>query len=392
MNELSRIIADYERAEQQGERAVLATVVNTEGSVYRRAGARMLVRFDAGGTPQTTGAISGGCLEADVCERAAEVSRTGVPVVVTYDAASDEDIVWGLGLGCDGTVEVLIEAADDEHAEDVLRFYKACCSSRERGVVATVFRVEGEPADRAWEICVGSRLLLFPDGTLAGCCFGRALVADVQAAQFTGVSGVKRYERAMGYVEVFIEAVEPPASLVVFGAGHDAVPVARLARELGWHVTVVDTRARPASRERFAAAADVVLCRPEEIKSRVALDERTSAVVMTHNYLDDREILRGLLPSPVAFVGCLGPKRRTERLLMELLVEGVASSAELLDRLHAPAGLDIGAETPEEIALSIVAEIKSASAGRRGGSLKDKPGSIHSRDAIAPPCSLPAGL
>lgn len=167
----------------------------------------------------------------------------------------------------------------------------------------------------------------------------------------------------------FVEVMQPPLRLVVFGSGLDVVPVVDLAANLGWHTTVVDTRARASSLERFRKADAVLLCRPEDVTSQVSIFERTIVVVMTHNYLHDLEVLRQLLPMPLRYLGCLGPQRLTERLVTELSDRNSRSTDTVLRRLHAPTGLDIDAETPEEIALSIVSEIKAVLSGRTGGQL-----------------------
>jgi xanthine/CO dehydrogenase XdhC/CoxF family maturation factor len=190
-------------------------------------------------------------------------------------------------------------------------------------------------------------------------------------------STVKAYPLPTGKAEVFIEVIQPPVPLMIFGAGHDAVPLVRLAQELGWYVTIVDSRQADATRERFPSADEVILARPENISDRVRVDNRTVAVVMTHNYLHDLELLKTLLPSPVEYLGILGPKSRTEKLLQDLQEQGITPTEPQLQRLYSPVGLDIGADTPEEIALSIVAEIQAVLANHSGGSLRNKLGPIH---------------
>ncbi len=169
----------------------------------------------------------------------------------------------------------------------------------------------------------------------------------------------------------------PPRALIIFGAEQDAQPVVHLARTLGWHITLVDTRARSASPQRFREADEVMLCRTEDIATRIPLPQDAAAVIMTHNYLDDIALLRQLLPSQASYVGILGPKQRTMKLLEELAAEGVHLTEAQVARLHNPIGLDIGAETPEEIALSIIAEANAVFARRDGGFLRDRNAPIH---------------
>ena len=353
----------------EGQRAALATVVSVEGSSYRRPGARMLITESG----ETTGVLSGGCLERDVCERAQKVMLTGEPAVVRYDTTNKDDIVWGLGLGCNGIVHVLIEPAT-KNVAGVMQLLSECAEGNTCGAVATVFHVGGD-----CETPIGARALLYPDGTVDGELATESIFDDLRDATN---SCVKRYEVSGGYVDVFLEVVQPRVRLVLFGAGPDVLPIVNLAKAVNWHTTVVDTSARASSLERFNNADAVVLCRPEDVLAQVAFTERTVVVVMTHNYLHDVELLRQILLLPLPYIGVLGPKRRTERLLDEVSAGNARLAASYLNRLHAPVGLDIGAETPEEIALSIIGEIKAVLAQRPGAQLRDRAGSIHEEPAL----------
>jgi len=375
MTETQAIIDAYKRASLQNQRGALATVVRVEGSAYRRPGVRMFITE----TGETTGFLSGGCLERDVSERAAKVIRTGEPAVVTYDTTSDEDIVFGLGLGCHGIVQVLIEPTDHFRLQGLIELLAECSESARSGAVATVIYREGT------EVSLGSRAQLYPDDSLESDLFlsemflGPILVDDMRMALQSGVSTVQHYDVDEGSIVVFLEVIEPAVRLVIFGAGDDALHVVALARELGWHTTVVDTRARPKKIEVFAGVDLMMLCRPEEVSERISLTERTAVVLMTHNYLQDLELLKTLLSSELSYVGCLGPKRRAESLISEMADGDENLAAAYASQLHAPVGLDIGAETPVEIALSIVAEIKAVLTSREGGRLRNRIGAIHSR-------------
>ena len=349
----------------ESKMTALATVVSVEGSSYRRPGARMLITESG----ETAGVLSGGCLERDVCERAQKVMRLGTPVVVRYDTTNKADIVWGLGLGCNGIVEVLIEPANTERVDGVMQLLAECAERDAPGAIATVFHIDGDIGTT-----IGARALLYPDGTIDG-DFPPLIFDDLREATS---SCVRRYEVAGGYIDVFIEVVQPRVRLVVFGAGPDVLPIIDLAKMLSWHATVVDTSARVSSRERFSNADDVLLCRPENVMLQVSLSERACVVVMTHNYLHDVELVGQLLPLPLRYLGCLGPRQRTERLLNE-----VSGDTRYLHRLHAPVGLDIGAETAEEIALSIVSEIKAVVSERSGAQLRERVGSIHGWSSVA---------
>ncbi len=375
MKELQDIIVAFESLTRAGNTtAALATLVKVEGSAYRRPGARLLVTQRG----LTVGAISGGCLEADILERAQEVMHSGQPTVVTYDTTTEEDIVWGLGLGCNGVVHVLIERLELKSFPSPIAFLQKCLGDKQRGVLATVFGVKGQG-----NVKVGAHLMLNSSGIVA-CDIEEPtltldILTDVQAALRNERSSVKTYPFLSGHVEVLIEVIEPPTSLMIFGAGHDAFPVAGFAQALGWDVTIVDTRANQVTLERFRMANRVILTRLETARERVLVNEHTVAVVMTHNYLHDLELVKMLLPSPVHYLGILGPKDRAQRLLQDLCTEGIVYTEKQLQRLFGPVGLDIGADTPEAIALAIIAEIQAVIANRSGGSLRNRLEPIHHR-------------
>ena len=391
MKELQDILKAFEQCKNSDECVAIATLVKAQGSTYRRPGARMLMTSQG----QIVGSLSGGCLEGDVFEQAQEVMTSGKPIVVQYDTMSDEDIIWGLGLGCNGIVQILIERLEEQNKLNHLAFLSECLHYRQMGVLATVFHAEGQVKAQ-----VGNRLMLHPDGTVKSDIEDADLVAqirdDVEKALDESRSKVKVYPLLTGEAEVFIEVIQPPVPLMIFGAGHDVVPLVRLAQELGWYVTVIDSRQADGTRERFQTADEVILTRTESIRDRVSeavatlessvrlpsadriqLDNRTVAVVMTHNYLHDIEILKILLPSPVRYLGILGPKSRTEKLLQDLQEQGITPTENQLQRFYSPVGLNIGADTPEEIALSIVAEIQAVLTNHSGGSLRNKLGPIH---------------
>ena len=378
MRELLSIIDTSKAIEQRGVQAALATVVNVTGSTYRRPGARMLIAADG----QTVGSVSGGCLERDVLNQARRVLQRNKPRVVTYDSMSDDDIVWEFNLGCNGIVDVLIEPLHHNGKRGLLGFLADCLDHRKTGVVATVFGVEGH-----MKTAVGNRLMLserqsaihdIGDEDLA-----KAILGDSRRARESGMSKVQMYEMSAGRAEVFIEVIQPPVPLVIFGAGHDAVPLVRFAKELGWHVTVVDPRPGYATRQKFPLADTLVVCRPEEVHEHIEIQRSTMAVVMTHHYLQDADLLRTLLPLPLRYLGLLGSKRRTQRLLHEARKEGVLLSERNLDLVYSPIGLDIGADTPEEIALAIAAEIQAVLAGRSGGMLRIREGPLHEQNPAA---------
>jgi xanthine dehydrogenase accessory factor len=383
MNEVRALVEAFDAANVRGERCALATVVSVEGSSYRRPGARMLVR-EAG---TCTGTISAGCLETDVVEHAKRVLRTGAAKLLEYNTASTSDeMAWGLGLGCNGIVRVLVEPlASGSLYVGALR---RSCEARPDAAsvsVATVYQyASSEPAPAAARIAAGARLVIDEAGEVSHENLGGEIAAmlesEVRALTRGGVTSAARiYDLDGVTARVFIETFLPPVPLVVFGAGPDALPVVELARALGWRTEVVDPQARPASRSRFAIADRVTLSRPHDVGAHVRITPRTMTLLISHNYSHDLALLRLLLASPARYIGVMGPRKRTERMLRELAAtEGTVRLEETnLARLHSPAGLDIGANGPAEIALSIIAEMRAVLDGRSGGMLRERRGSIH---------------
>jgi xanthine dehydrogenase accessory factor len=304
-------LARFARAAlEERRRAVLAHLVRVEGSHYRRAGARAVLAEDGG----SAGAISAGCLEADLALRIPEVYRRKAAELVEYDLTADDDGAWGLGMGCGGRLTIRLSPVDDRVARELERIAGTLSAGR-------AARVETQ----------------LPDG------------------------------------DTCVEEIEPPVSLLVCGAGPDAAVLARQALLLGWNVHAASVKSGEAAERRFRDLG-IALAAPAGI-AQLAQRRRTAAVVMTHSFVDDLEMLTRLAGAPLAYLGVLGPRERTRRLVGALRSDGI-----ILDAIHAPAGLDIGAETPEEIALAIAAEIHARLAGRPGGFLRDRAGAIHAPD------------
>ena len=352
---------------------VLATLVDVKGSGYRLAGARMLIGADG----KSIGTVSGGCLEADILARANQVRQTGEPTVVTYDTTKDDNSVFGLGMGCRGVVRVLLEPAS---ASETLSFIRGCFDSRSRGAVSTLIS-KTESVDVpvfARYFSRGAALVAGQNGAELNGLLS-AVTRDAMTAMSINRSRSIEYKTATGTAEFFHEIINPPTAIMIFGAGHDAVPLSNLSSKLGWRVSVIDHRPAWATAERFPEADEVLLKRADEIGPEFLEDENFVAVVMNHNYDADRELLRRLVNSTCRYIGVLGPKTRTEKLIDELRQQGSLFTKEQMDRLYAPVGLDIGATTPEGIALSIVAEIQAVLAGRNGGSLRHRQEPIYDR-------------
>ncbi|HZM02004.1 MAG TPA: XdhC/CoxI family protein, partial [Candidatus Saccharimonadales bacterium] len=279
--------------------------------------------------------------------------------------------------GCTGVVNILLEPLTS--TSPLLAFLRNLHQRRQTGVAATIFKVEGSiPAQ------VGDRLFLDTHGQMTGpvadSIIKEQLLDAAQRVAQNGHSANVRVETESGALEAFVEMIQAPAALVLFGAGYDAVPMVRLAKELGFHVTVIDGRPAYAQPGRFPQADAVIAAHPGQ-ELPCALDERTSAVIMSHNYLIDRAWLKKLLPLNLRYLGLMGPRKRAEKMTRELRQEESISAAPLpAHRLHNPVGLDIGAEGPEQIALAILAEIQAAWTGHAGGMLREKKGPIHGRE------------
>lgn len=368
MSEVNDVLAAIAALHERGERMALATIVAVRGSTYRRPGARLLVRHDG----ESVGNISGGCLEGDVERIGREVIASGKPRLALFDLTADGDAVWGYGLGCNGAMELLIEpvehlAASADALRTAVEQERSCC-------LVTVIESGASGVEP------GARLLVHEDGRAEG-TIGRDLDEEVRAlaraALDEGTSRVEPLATKAGELRLFVEVIQPPPRQLVCGAGHDAIPLVESVARLGWRVVVVDPREKFLTRERFPAAAALLDPPPAELVAAVPVDERTYAVVMTHNYLRDMEYLRALLDSDAPYIGVLGPRRRTDQLLRELAEQGVVPSDEVRARIHAPAGLDIGADTPDEIAASIVAEVLAVHRGRGGGPLRERRAPIH---------------
>jgi len=361
--ELRSIVEHFDSIAGTGQLAVLATVIDVQGSNYRLPGARMLID----GAGNTRGTVSGGCLEADLLERAKRIGREGGAEILVYDISINDATMFGLNMGCRGIIRILLEAAEPK----LLEFFRHRLKSRDGGVVATLIR-----SNQSEALPVGARLMLDERGLVASSFRG-----DVQMILepncFAVLDGKSSQLVTYDFGEVFIERIAPAVPLIVFGGGTDARPLVRFAKELGWQVTLVDHRPATKTREKFFPADEIIIARPELVSSRVSIDSHTATVLMTHNYSHDLQLLEFLLQSAAFYVGVLGSRNRTEQLLQDLLNVGVAPDSKTLGRLHAPVGIDIGAETPEEIALSVVAEIRAVLAGRCGGLLRDQAGPIH---------------
>jgi xanthine dehydrogenase accessory factor len=382
MSELQDVLRAIEDAAARGESMALATVVAIRGSTYRREGARLAI--PAEGAP--VGTISGGCLEGEVCQIAGDVMREGTTRLLRYDLTADDEAVWGWGLGCNGVIDVFVEPAE-QAVQMAGAIRRAIDEQRELVSVTVIEAADGAPARP------GARMLVEPDGTVEGTLGDEALDAAAIEAAARAIAEDRSRVVPLGQgIDAFVEALVPPIRLLVCGAGHDAIPLVRFAAGLGWRVEVVDDRAAFLTTERFPEATGfVTLEEPLQVAEVTKPDRRTYPVVMTHNFMRDKDYLRAFLGTPVPYIGMLGPNTRLVKLLDELRREGYEAEPGDMRVVHSPAGLDLGSEGPEEIAWAIIGEILAVRNGRGAGFLKDREGHIHDRPHAAEeePASVP---
>src|SRR5436190_9539224 len=360
MKEIRDIIKAYDEAHKLGKQTALATVVHVEGSSYRRPGARMLIEDDG----QLTGAISGGCLEGDALRKALLVMTEKISKLVTYDTMDDDDAKFGVGLGCNGIIQVLIEPIDKTNPNNPINFLKTINEKRQQSVLVTLFSLQNKKDPQ-----YGTCLLIKEDKTIVNTTpvLKDVLIYDAEEVMINQVSSFKNYISNDHDLTAFIEVIKPPLSVIIIGAGNDVIPLVDMADILGWETTVIDGRANYAKKERFTSACQVLVSKPEQALEQIEIDERTVFLLMAHTYNYDKAMLKQLLQKNVTYIGMLGPKNKRERILNEFKEEGLVFTAQKISSLHSAVGLDIVAEISEEIALALLAELKDFFANKDVG-------------------------
>lgn len=341
-------------AHRNGESLVLGTVVATEGSTYRKPGAMMLIAPDG----DYQGLISGGCLESDLAAHAKQVFADGKPRNVCYDMSHGDDFAFGLGLGCDGIIHLMLQRLDGKTGFGFLETLDQAWRAKRDGLLSLVTS-SSDPAVAAGDFALHC-------GTEFNAGDARLMKSSQSpegAAFSSGHDMSRRYwqdslETEQGNVDLLLIPIMPPPRILICGAGHDAVPVARLAVEMGWDCTIVDHRPGYARGDRFPAACDIRMIQPTDLSTSVQLTGVDATILMTHHLGHDRTYLSQVIEASIPYVGLLGPRARRDRLLEEIGAKDAL--------VHGPAGLDIGAEMPESIALAIIAEIH-AFLNRRDG-------------------------
>ena len=372
MKEFKSIVTEYKKINFAERKAALATVVKVRGSSYRSPGARMLITDDG----KWVGSISGGCLEGDALRKARQVMTDKKPFTVTYDTREESNQNLGIGLGCNGVIDVLIEPLDATDNNNAAAFFERIISTESPLALATVFAGDND--------LTGKKILIseeetnwdeLPDSELKDLVLG-----DLRKVFESRLSEAKKFIVQGLETDVFIELLQPSISVIIFGGGFDARPVSHLAKSLGWDVTVTDECVAHIAPLFFPTADKLSLCQRSFIDRDFNITPHTACVLMSHNYEYDRDVLKKLIKTQTPFIGILGPRKRFNKMIAEFKSEGIELSTADYYRIHSPIGLDIGAEAPDEIAVSIIAEIQTKFSNRSGGFLKYRNGPIHHRD------------
>lgn len=353
---LAGIISSYQSLKQSEREFVLATIVETHGSTYRKAGAKMLITRSG----SYCGLLGGGCFESDLLEHAYKVFDTRKPCELLYDMRSPEDLVWGLGLGCNGAVCIWLEyiSADNDYLP--LSLFETALQSRSSSVVITSLAGgDDKQATRHYLFGDSDKIPVelspppeFTDQAINTLDSGKPALIEIATGQHS--------------VKTFYNRINPPVQLLVIGGGPDALPVTRLAKLLDWEVTVIDYRDNYSNPEKFPDAYRVIRATPEQLPDRISIDNINAVVLMTHKYEYDLRYLKQLTHPALRYIGLLGPIARRNELLR---AAGEQLTDKLKDRLFGPVGLNIGGELPEEIALALIAEIQAVLNQRKGGHL-----------------------
>ncbi len=368
------MLSAIETLRARGEKMALATVVASRGSTYRRPGARLLVAESG----DLIGNISGGCLDNDIKREAKEVMAGKGARLVDFDLTADDEAVWGWGLGCNGALEVFVEPPD--HAAEVIGSLRLALEERRTIGLVTALSSSLEGVEP------GARLVVHPDGRTEGGLGnpdldGLSADAALDALQTRKAGRRTLLVEGRGEASVFIEPLEPPIRLLICGAGEDVIPLVHLSAALGWETVLADDREQLLNHERFPEATGfVVLPNASDLVKEAGVDRLTASIVMSHNYVRDQDYLKALLGTEVIYIGMLGPKARLRRLLPDLAKEGIYPSEVDEPKIFGPAGLDVGAEGPDEIAWAVIAEIMAVRSGRNAGFLKHREGPTHPRE------------
>jgi xanthine dehydrogenase accessory factor len=342
----------------EGRRAALAIVTRIEGSSYRRPGAKLLIEDEG----DTVGGVSGGCLEEDVRQVGLSVLRSGKARVLHYDTVDDDSRLWGLGLGCDGAVDILVQPISPADAAGPWARLRDELHGDSPLAVSVLVEDQGP----------GGVLVIGPSGPLAGTLGDPGVDAQVEAMASAALHRQQSMLAELGTRRVFTEVLLPPPTLLVCGAGDDARPLVNFAAAVGFRVVVADHRPAHLTAKRFPSALRLLRLRPDQGSSELPADRATYAVVKTHSLEHDAAWVQRLIGTDAPYVGILGPRARIKKVLTESGIRGN-------ERVFGPVGLDLGADGPEQVALSVVAEVLAVWSGRSPRHLREREGALHAR-------------
>jgi len=360
MKEITNILTAYKSLANTGTELALATVIDVKGSSYRRTGARMLIQDNG----IYTGGISGGCIEGNALKKAHLAIVGNKATQVTYDTSKDDEAQIGVSLGCNGVITVLIAPVNTDDQQNPIEQLKACTDAREVNILITVLEAESDIDLRAGQAIKYTSEIDMQD--LFGNGYHPLLFEDIKKVLETGKSVIVNYEN----IKLFLEFIPPSLQIIIMGGNYDVYPLLKVTDNMGWQSVVVANPKRLAN-NIHQLAGEVI-----SDFSEVVIDKYTVGIIMSHDYNADLRNLEKALNSDLAYIGLLGPASRKTDMLAELPFN-IDKSNEA--RIFGPAGLDIGASQPEEIAISIVAEILSIMRHRPGSSLRDRQGPIYER-------------
>lgn len=371
MKEIKTILENLELASKKGIKTALATVVNVHGSSYRRVGARMLIREDG----YWFGSVSGGCLEGDVIEKAKTVLKNNQTELFKYDTRQNAKNSFGMGYGCNGLLEILIEPIENNEANAAYSLLREIANYPNLQGLSTVFFSENEKAAH-----IGARHHSNGRSYIMHEELDKQIRKDLQEAVKSGEAKSKTYKIDGNKVKVLHEVFEPNINILIYGAVFHVVPFLRITNELGYNVHVTDSFEPIQPIWNFPNADEINLIDQEKSDHLIKTTPNLAIVFLTHNFFYIKEELPKVLKSDAPYVGILGSRKKTEKILREAEVNDEKYTHEELAKIHYPIGLDIGANTPEEIALSIIAEVRAFYAQRTGKPLKVFEGYIHKKN------------
>lgn len=367
MTEIKKIVELFDSLDLSKTGAALATVVKVYGSAYRRPGARMLITGDG----NFIGTISGGCLEGDALSKAKQCIKEQVPVLITYDTRDDSSAKVGANLGCNGLIDVLIEPINKQsNSISVLKDY---LETNIQKTVALVYQdSSAELLGSRYELSLGNEKT---DSDVLSVTIREGL----EKAHSSGHSFSETHQFDEREISVFYETIKSQIQLIIFGSGLDSYPIISLAKQLGWNVVITSDSYSITEPARFKDADDIKYIDRKEILENLKIDDRTYCILISHNYKYDFNVFKSIINTETPYIGILGPSKRAEKILDDLKKLNIKLTEKQLAKIHNPIGLEIGGDTPEEIALSIISEIQSVIYEKPGGHLRDKKGPIHDR-------------